>query len=511
MLSSCFLVFSSLLAVLIATLYLYIKHVYSHWKRRGVAYLKPSIPFGNFGPLVRKVRSIGQNIHDLYYTTSEPFIGIFLALRPALLIRDPKIAKEILIADFQHFRNRGFHLDANVDPMVQNLFSSDQKWKEMRTKQSPAFSASKLKGMFGTIVECAQPLEDCIRQHADAGDDVEVRELFSRFTTNVIALIGFGLQIDCFQAPNNEFREKASRLFKSNFRNTFRLAMSFLSPFFTRLLGIRFVDKDVSDFMVDTVRQNLEYREKNHVVRKDFFQLLMQIRNAGAVNDDNWLAESTGAEKSLSINDMAANSFGLILAGYESSSATMAFFMYEMANNPDIQQRAYEEIQEVLQRFDDELTYEALNEMKYLESCIEETLRKHPPFDWLTRVCTKEYKIADTDVTIEEGTLVMFSITAPHYDPKYYEDPQTFLPERFLADNKMANKKDSPFLTFGEGPRNCTGQRLAKLQSKLGVCLLLRKFRFELGEKLATSGFQLDPITVARSMVGGTKLKIYTR
>lgn len=83
-----------------------------------------------------------------------------------------------------------------------------------------------------------------------------------------------------------------------------------------------------------------------------------------------------------------------------------------------------------------------------------ETLRLHPPFDWLTRVCTKQYKIADTDVTIEEGTLLMFSITAPHYDPKFYVEPEKFIPERFMTDSKHANKNNAPNLTFGDGPRN---------------------------------------------------------
>lgn len=316
--SPCYFVVSTLFAILIATLYFYIKHTFSHWKRRGIPYLEPTIPFGNFGPLIRKVRSIGQNLHDLYDASREPFIGIYLTTRPALLIRDPKIAKDILIKDFQHFRNRGFHLDEKVDPLVANLFSSDKNWKEMRRQQSPAFSSSKLKGMFDTIAACARPLEDCIKQHVQLGDEVEVRELFSRFTTNVIASIGFGLEIDCFKDPDNEFRQKGSRFFQSNPRNTFRLAMSFLSPFLTRTLGIRFADKDIGDFVVDLVRQNLEYREKNHVVRKDFFQLLMQVRNAGKVNDDTeWSTESAaGAEKSLSINDMAAHSFGLILGEF---------------------------------------------------------------------------------------------------------------------------------------------------------------------------------------------------
>lgn len=103
----------------------------------------------------------------------------------------------------------------------------------------------------------------------------------------------------------------------------------------------------------------------------------------------------------------------------------------------------------------------------------------------------------------------MFSITAPHFD--HYPHPDEFIPERFMSDSKNANKKDVLNLTFGDGPRNCIGIRLGKMQTKLGVCLLLRKFSFELGEKLATVGYQLDPLTVARSMIGGTKLKIRVR
>lgn len=181
------LVVTSLFAILIATLYLYVKHTYSYWKRRGVPYLEPSMPFGNFGPLVRKVRSIGQNIHDLYFKTTEPIVGVYLALRPALLIRDPRITKDILIKDFQHFHNRGFLLDANLDPLVANLFSSDQKWKETRAKQAGAFTSAKLKGMFGTFADCARPLEDCLKERiTQTGNEIEVREIFSRFTTNAI-------------------------------------------------------------------------------------------------------------------------------------------------------------------------------------------------------------------------------------------------------------------------------------------------------------------------------------
>lgn len=79
-----------------------------------------------------------------------------------------------------------------------------------------------------------------------------------------------------------------------------------------------------------------------------------------------------------------------------------------------------------------------------------EVLRIHPPFDIMTRECTDDYKIEGTNVVIEKGTLVLFSVTGPSYDPRYYEQPETFNPDRL-------NDEHSPNLVFGDGPRNCVG------------------------------------------------------
>lgn len=128
----------------------------------------------------------------------------------------------------------------------------------------------------------------------------------------------------------------------------------------------------------------------------------------------------------------------------------------------------------------------------------------------LMRECTKDYKISDTDVMV--GTLLFFSITGPQYDPKYYDQPDKFVPERFMNDqNIIKNSSDKPYLTFGDGPRNCMGLRLGKLQAKIGICILLRKFLFELGVNLLHNAVKLHPQTSARTFVGGTKLKIKSR
>lgn len=136
----------------------------------------------------------------------------------------------------------------------------------------------------------------------------------------------------------------------------------------------------------------------------------------------------------------------------------------------------------------------------------------HPPFDLIFRECTKKYKIPDTNMIIEKGTQLFFSVTAPHYDPKYYDQPDKFIPERF-NDDQMSNKNsvNMPYLTFGDGPRNCIGLRLGKLQAKIGLCLLLRRFSFELRNPNKNNEFKLDPKSSVRSLVDGIELRVKAR
>lgn len=135
----------------------------------------------------------------------------------------------------------------------------------------------------------------------------------------------------------------------------------------------------------------------------------------------------------------------------------------------------------------------------------------HPPFDFFSRQCTQDYKIANTDVIIEKGTPILFTVTGPQYDPKYYDLPDSFNPDRFKDEQINRNSLDTPFLAFGDGPRNCIGMRLGKAQAKIGVCLLLRKFSFELGAQHVNQKLKLDPLSGVRAPIAGIDLKVKAR
>lgn len=132
----------------------------------------------------------------------------------------------------------------------------------------------------------------------------------------------------------------------------------------------------------------------------------------------------------------------------------------------------------------------------------------HTPFGFFTRRCVNDYKIPDSDVTIEKGTSIMISVDGIHYDPEYYEEPTKFQPERF--GNEKMSFNENPFLSFGDGPRNCIGLRFAKLQTKLGVVLLLRKFRFDLSQEHELKE-RMNPRGLAKQPSTGINLKVEFR
>lgn len=157
----------------------------------------------------------------------------------------------------------------------------------------------------------------------------------------------------------------------------------------------------------------------------------------------------------------------------------MSFALYELALNPDIQERLAEEIRTAMESNGGVLTYELLLGMKYLDMVISgkvnfimsrskvgstdsslfrnpETLRMYPPSDNLVRKVVKPYQIEETNVTLDENTRVFIPVAAIHRDPKYYHNPDLFDPERFTPEEKE-KRHPMAFLPFGDGPRSCIG------------------------------------------------------
>jgi cytochrome P450 family 6 len=217
-------------------------------------------------------------------------------------------------------------------------------------------------------------------------------------------------------------------------------------------LGARVFPREVEDYFVGVLKDTIQYRQDNNTQRNDFLNLLIQLMEKGNIDEE---VGGTDTRK-ITFNELAAQAFLFLFAGFETTSTTMGFMFYEMAFNQDIQQEARKEVESIVKKYDGEITYEAIQDMNYLQRVMNETLRKYPPAGVVFRIAGEDYKVKNTNHVIEKGTTVFIPVYAVHHDPEIYENPSKFDPDRFLPE-EVAKRHNLSFLAFGAGNRNCIG------------------------------------------------------
>jgi cytochrome P450 family 6 len=285
---SCTSVFLGVIVVLFGTLYVYFKNKFSYWKKKGVLHLKPSFPFGNCTDMVLMRKSMGETYVNHYKRfNGNKYGGVYLAHQPQLLIRDPDMIKDILVKDFDHFHDHGFAFDEKIDPLSGNLFMlKGLKWKETRKKLSPTFTSGKMKMMFQILLDCGVQLREHVKEFAEQGDILELREVLAKFSTDVIASCAFGIECNCLKNPDAEFRQWGKRIFEPNFEAIVRGILYLLMSSVAIGLRISSTPNDITNFFRTIVSETVNFREKNSVQRNDFLQLLIRLKNKESLEPD---------------------------------------------------------------------------------------------------------------------------------------------------------------------------------------------------------------------------------
>ncbi|XP_070493749.1 probable cytochrome P450 6a21 [Chironomus tepperi] len=451
-----------LLIVTVFVSYVYFKKKYAYWKDLGFPYVEPSIPMGNLASVGFK-EHLSDFIQREYenFKDKGPAFGIYLLTKPALVLTNLELIHNVTTKCFESFHEKDFYINEKADPLMVNLFTSiGQEWKDLRKKLNPLFTAGRTKMMFPILTQTADKMIEYLRQPDINRESIEMKEIFSSFTTEVVANAAFGLDIKCLGHPDNEFRKATRFTFEPPKWYNFKIFLIFSMPKVAKFFNMAQNPQFVIDFFTKTVCDNIEYREKNNIQRDDFFQMLMNMKNDGA----------------MTFNEVAANSFIFLIAGLETSASAMTFCTYELALNQDIQNRLRNEIETILKKHNGEVTYNAMMEMKYLDMVISETLRMYPIFEVQTRKCTKEFEIPDTDLVIPVGMPIVIPVVGMHNDEKYFVNPNKFDPERFNDEN-IKKLVPHSYIPFSEGPRNCIGISFGQMQMKLGLVKLLTNFR----------------------------------
>uniref|UniRef100_A0A1L8E431 Putative cytochrome n=1 Tax=Nyssomyia neivai TaxID=330878 RepID=A0A1L8E431_9DIPT len=482
--------------------YLYVKKKQSYWEKHGVPYVNPAFLIGNLwgvGTSKHFAIALQDNYREL--KGKDVIGGIYFLTDPVALILDMDLMKNILIKDFQYFHDRGVYVNERDDPLSGHLFSlPGQKWKLMRAKLSPTFTSGKMKMMHSTIIAVADEFKKFLEPYGSRNEEVEIKEMLACFTTDVIGSCAFGIECNSLKEPNTEFRRVGKQVFEFSGLSFAKQIAIQTFPKLAKSLRMSITPPDVTNFFMKLLRETIDYREANNVNRSDFLSLMIQLKNTGKLEGDN---VDLGK---LTFEELAAQTFVFFVAGFETSSSTMAFALYELALNEEIQERAREEVNAVLEKHGGEFTYEACMELKYLDRVIQETLRKYPIVDNLMRVATNDYNVPGTKHVIPKGMGILIPVYGIHRDPEIYPNPERFDPDRFTDEN-IKQRHPMAWLPFGEGPRICVGMRFGLMQTRVGLATILSKYRLKATQKTPIP-MTYAPLSAFISPPGGMWLKI---
>ena len=132
---------------------------------------------------------------------------------------------------------------------------------------------------------------------------------------------------------------------------------------------------------------------------------------------------------------------------------------------------------EVLENPNKQPTYNELQNLRYMERCIKESLRLYPSVYFISRTLGEDLRLT-SGYLLPKDTDVFIHIYDVHHNPDVYPDPERFDPDRFLPENAQ-NRHPYAYLPFSAGPRNCIGQKFAILEMKATLCAILSNFVLE--------------------------------
>ncbi|CAO2044825.1 unnamed protein product [Urochloa humidicola] len=242
-------------------------------------------------------------------------------------------------------------------------------------------------------------------------------------------------------------------------------------------------------------RKNFELMEcaiKEHEERRD-----MAAKNGAEADQEEEdlvdvllrVQKEGGLDVPLTMGIIKAVILDLFRAGSETSATTLQWAMAELMRNPSVMKKAQAELRGTLNG-GPKLTEDDLAQMKYLKLIIKETLRMHPPAPLLLpREARESCMILGYDVP--KGTTMFVNAWAIGRDPRYWDDPEVFKPERFESGTIDFNGLDFEYIPFGAGRRICPGIAFAQSNIELTLATLLYHFDWKLIDGLKPTELDL--------------------
>eukprot|EP01132_Coremiostelium_polycephalum_P008467 gene8467-10399_t len=407
-----------------------------------------------------------EELHLDFFKMSKDYGKIFrfwIGDHYTLIVNDPVLIREIWVKNFENFVNRPHFptMNINSNGYINLAFSDEPIWRHMKQLVGGLFTKTSLKQMASDVVEsqCTEFI-DALKQRSKSGQPVNTGQLCKKYSLNIILNYILSEKISYNDDESGKLDQYIEEFIKDQGSGRIDDFIDILKPF--TLFYRKYLKYTPSKRFADHIRT---YYEKHKLTLdpkdpKDFF--------------DSLIVEAE-ENKTISPDQVILLIMDLIAAGTDTPSGTINNFFVCMANNPEIQEKGYQELVNVIGKGNSVKISDRLS-TPYVNAMMKELLR------YKTIAPLGVPRAANRDITIDGvfipgGTHLLQNIYACHHSDQYWDKPFLFNPDRFLKDEKA--NENIAFIPFGVGSRNCIGFSLAYDEMYVAIANILMNFQIQ--------------------------------
>lgn len=372
-------------------------------------------------------------------------------------VNHPDYVKEILTSKMRHYSKEtgGFQTIKKI--LGESVFTtSGNVWKRKRNLAQPQFHKKKINNLSSIMTATTEEMLDDWEQKYQTGQQVDIKLEMMQITLGIVAKTLFSTGLN-----KKEFQTVAD-VFTPILQETNRRAL-YPFKFLRHVYPQKHKQYKENIKNLDSIIFSIIEKRRNTTQKySDLLQMLMDARD---VDTDEPLSD-------LELRDEIMTIF---IAGHETTANALSWLWIILDQQPSIRAKIEQEVLEVLgDRLPSVMDFPKLT---YIMNVFKETLRLYPPVPILPRKVEKEDQLGP--FTIKDKTTILFSPYFLHRHADFWENPETFDPNRFDK-NTQARQHPFAYLPFGGGPRICMGINFAYMEAVFIIAMIVQRFRLSL-------------------------------
>jgi cytochrome P450 len=378
-----------------------------------------------------------------------------LGPQPYVLLNHPDYVRDVLVTQHRRF-HKGLGLERAKVLLGEGLLTSEDEFHDrQRRLLLPAFHRER-------IAQYARTMSEYARRRSDAWAPRTVVDVSKEMAALALAIAGKTLFDADVEHEATDIGEAVT-----NALSSFNLA---LLPFGDTLIHM-------------PIPPAWRFKRARARLNATVYRLIAERRASGRTGTDLLsvmvaAGDTEGDRAGMSDEQIRDEAMTLLLAGHETTANALTWTLYLLSSHAAIESRLHDEVDEVL---GDRLAGAAdLPRLVYTRAVIAESMRMFPPAYLVGRRALEPYAVPGTPYVIPARTVVLVSQYLLHRDPRFWDDPERFAPERWLEPSGRGERHRYAYFPFGAGPRICIGEHFAWMEATLALATIAQRWRLRL-------------------------------